>query len=135
MALWLVVVPMFRGWVGWSKGGISLVERRPCMLSLVQYWNCSEHGLATWTCNIMPQTYAAHTYAVTPVDADIANVPPADVLHEHVDVNMFCVPWACRLLDRERDQNGGKYPETIALVLWGTDNIKTYGESLAQVRS
>lgn len=29
--------------------------------------------------------------------------------------------------------NGGKYPETIALVLWGTDNIKTYGESLAQV--
>lgn len=40
-----------------------------------------------------------------------------------------------RLLDRERDNNGGKYPETIALVLWGTDNIKTYGESLAQVRS
>lgn len=38
-----------------------------------------------------------------------------------------------RLLDRERDNNGGKYPETIALVLWGTDNIKTYGESLAQV--
>ncbi|CAA6668965.1 unnamed protein product [Spirodela intermedia] len=24
-------------------------------------------------------------------------------------------------------------PETVALVLWGTDNIKTYGESLAQV--
>jgi hypothetical protein len=39
-----------------------------------------------------------------------------------------------RLLDREKDMNGGKYPETIALVLWGTDNIKTYGESLAQVR-
>ncbi|KAG1675380.1 hypothetical protein FOA52_012299 [Chlamydomonas sp. UWO 241] len=38
-----------------------------------------------------------------------------------------------RLLDRERSLNGGKYPETIALVLWGTDNIKTYGESLAQV--
>eukprot|EP00798_Chlamydomonas_sp_ICE-L_P011386 gene11386-12086_t len=38
-----------------------------------------------------------------------------------------------RLLDREKSQNGGKYPETIALVLWGTDNIKTYGESLAQV--
>jgi hypothetical protein len=44
----------------------------------------------TWTCNIMPQTYAAHTYAVTPVDADIANVPPADVWHEHVDVNVMC---------------------------------------------
>merc|ERR1719395_147388 len=29
--------------------------------------------------------------------------------------------------------NGGEYPESIAFVLWGTDNIKTYGESLAQV--
>lgn len=38
-----------------------------------------------------------------------------------------------RLIDREKMNNGGKYPETIALVLWGTDNIKTYGESLAQV--
>lgn len=38
-----------------------------------------------------------------------------------------------RLLEREKDNNGGVYPETIALVLWGTDNIKTYGESLAQV--
>jgi magnesium chelatase subunit H len=38
-----------------------------------------------------------------------------------------------RLLERERDSAGGKWPETIALVLWGTDNIKTYGESLAQV--
>eukprot|EP00245_Coleochaete_scutata_P001014 TRINITY_DN11240_c0_g2_i1.p1 TRINITY_DN11240_c0_g2~~TRINITY_DN11240_c0_g2_i1.p1 ORF type:complete len:1414 (-),score=393.13 TRINITY_DN11240_c0_g2_i1:774-5015(-) len=38
-----------------------------------------------------------------------------------------------RLLERQRAENGGKWPETIALVLWGTDNIKTYGESLAQV--
>lgn len=38
-----------------------------------------------------------------------------------------------RLLDRQKDENGGNYPETIAVVLWGTDNIKTYGESLAQV--
>jgi magnesium chelatase subunit H len=38
-----------------------------------------------------------------------------------------------RLLEREYTVNGGKYPESIALVLWGTDNIKTYGESLAQV--
>ncbi len=38
-----------------------------------------------------------------------------------------------RLLERERLNNNGNYPETIALVLWGTDNIKTYGESLAQV--
>lgn len=38
-----------------------------------------------------------------------------------------------RLLERQRLENGGKWPETIAVVLWGTDNIKTYGESLAQV--
>ncbi len=38
-----------------------------------------------------------------------------------------------RLLARQMQENGGQYPETIAVVLWGTDNIKTYGESLAQV--
>merc|ERR1719201_2781914 len=38
-----------------------------------------------------------------------------------------------RLLDRQMRDNGGEYPESIAFVLWGTDNIKTYGESLAQV--
>jgi magnesium chelatase subunit H len=38
-----------------------------------------------------------------------------------------------RLLERQALDNGGKYPESIAVVLWGTDNIKTYGESLAQV--
>ena len=38
-----------------------------------------------------------------------------------------------RLIERQRQENNGAYPETIALVLWGTDNIKTYGESLAQV--
>jgi magnesium chelatase subunit H len=38
-----------------------------------------------------------------------------------------------RLLARQKAENGGRYPETIAFVLWGTDNIKTYGESLAQV--
>ncbi|MGA1476029.1 MAG: cobaltochelatase subunit CobN, partial [Prochlorothrix sp.] len=32
-----------------------------------------------------------------------------------------------RLVDREKQENDGKYPETIACVLWGTDNIKTYG--------
>ncbi|CAI6001480.1 unnamed protein product [Closterium sp. NIES-64] len=40
-----------------------------------------------------------------------------------------------RLLERQKVENDGKYPETIALVLWGTDNIKTYGESLGQVLS
>ncbi|ESQ41311.1 hypothetical protein EUTSA_v10012443mg [Eutrema salsugineum] len=38
-----------------------------------------------------------------------------------------------RLVERQKLENEGKYPETIALVLWGTDNIKTYGESLGQV--
>lgn len=38
-----------------------------------------------------------------------------------------------RLIDRQKQDNGGEYPETIACVLWGTDNIKTYGESLAQI--
>ncbi|MBD2093015.1 magnesium chelatase subunit H [Microcoleus sp. FACHB-1515] len=38
-----------------------------------------------------------------------------------------------RLLARQAAENGGQYPESIAFVLWGTDNIKTYGESLAQV--
>ncbi len=38
-----------------------------------------------------------------------------------------------RLIDRQKIDNGGNYPESIACVLWGTDNIKTYGESLAQI--
>ncbi|MEM7554758.1 MAG: magnesium chelatase subunit H [Cyanobacteria bacterium P01_A01_bin.84] len=38
-----------------------------------------------------------------------------------------------RLLERQMRENNGEYPETIACVLWGTDNIKTYGESLAQI--
>ncbi|GAX21472.1 magnesium chelatase subunit H [Fistulifera solaris] len=38
-----------------------------------------------------------------------------------------------KLLERLKQDNDGKYPESIAFTLWGTDNIKTYGESLAQV--
>ena len=37
-----------------------------------------------------------------------------------------------RLLARQKEELGN-WPETIACVLWGTDNIKTYGESLAQI--
>lgn len=40
-----------------------------------------------------------------------------------------------RLLAREYEVAGNVWPESIALVLWGTDNIKTYGESLAQARA
>jgi magnesium chelatase subunit H len=38
-----------------------------------------------------------------------------------------------RLIARQCAENNGAFPETIACVLWGTDNIKTYGESLAQI--
>ena len=39
-----------------------------------------------------------------------------------------------RLIERQKAEQGtGTWPETIACVLWGTDNIKTYGESLAQI--
>merc|ERR1719207_74435 len=39
------------------------------------------------------------------------------------------------LLDRQKkeSEDGETYPNSVAFVLWGTDNIKTYGESLAQV--
>ena len=45
---------------------------------------------------------------------------------------MMCV-FIHRLLEAQRQEAGGAWPETVAVVLWGTDNIKTYGESLAQV--
>jgi len=38
-----------------------------------------------------------------------------------------------KLLEKLSEENDGAYPESIAFTLWGTDNIKTYGESLAQV--
>ena len=36
-------------------------------------------------------------------------------------------------MDKVKDENDGMFPESIAFTLWGTDNIKTYRESLAQV--
>lgn len=41
-------------------------------------------------------------------------------------------PIASALLERHRKE-AGCYPETIAMVLWGIDNIKTEGEAVAQV--
>ncbi|HZN08649.1 MAG TPA: cobaltochelatase subunit CobN, partial [Pyrinomonadaceae bacterium] len=38
---------------------------------------------------------------------------------------------AASLLDRYKEENG-RYPEAMALVLWGLDNIKTQGEGVAQ---
>jgi len=40
-------------------------------------------------------------------------------------------PIANALIERHRREAGG-YPETIAMVLWGIDNIKTEGEAVAQ---
>ena len=37
-----------------------------------------------------------------------------------------------RLIERMKADTGA-YPQSVAFTLWGTDNIKTYGESLAQV--
>jgi magnesium chelatase subunit H len=39
---------------------------------------------------------------------------------------------ASALLDRHR-QEAGSFPQTVAMVLWGIDNIKTEGEAVAQV--
>jgi magnesium chelatase subunit H len=41
-------------------------------------------------------------------------------------------PMASALIERHLKESG-HYPETIAMVLWGIDNIKTEGEALAQV--
>jgi magnesium chelatase subunit H len=40
-------------------------------------------------------------------------------------------PIVSALLERHLKENG-RYPETLAMVLWGTDNIKTQGEAVAQ---
>ena len=36
------------------------------------------------------------------------------------------------MLEKLKESNDGKFPESIAFTLWGTDIIKTYGKSLAQ---
>lgn len=38
---------------------------------------------------------------------------------------------ALQILEKHRAENGGAWPETVALMLWGLDAIKTRGESLA----
>jgi magnesium chelatase subunit H len=37
------------------------------------------------------------------------------------------------ILRQHKEANGGKYPETVAVTLWGLDAIKTRGESVAIV--
>jgi len=38
---------------------------------------------------------------------------------------------ALRILEKHRSENGDAWPETVALMVWGLDAIKTRGESLA----
>ena len=38
---------------------------------------------------------------------------------------------ALRILEKHRAENDGAWPETVAVMLWGLDAIKTRGESLA----
>jgi hypothetical protein len=67
----------------------------------------------------------------------VPHVSPCSVQELHAQclcmVMLNACVRGCRLLEVQRQENGGQWPETIAVVLWGTDNIKTYGESLAQV--
>jgi magnesium chelatase subunit H len=56
--------------------------------------------------------------------------PSAIPTQAAVDVSQNVV---AKLLEKLADENDGAFPESIAFTLWGTDNIKTYGESLAQV--
>jgi magnesium chelatase subunit H len=56
---------------------------------------------------------------------DPSSIPTAAAVEVSQDV-------VRKLLEKLKEQ-GGAYPESIAFTLWGTDNIKTYGESLAQV--
>jgi magnesium chelatase subunit H len=68
--------------------------------------------------NILPT--GRNTHAVNPY-----SVPSASAMRR-------AEPVATALLDRHREE-AGRYPETIAMVLWGIDNIKTEGEAVAQV--
>src|SRR4029079_16756461 len=61
-----------------------------------------------------------NTHAVTPYTV------PSSVAVRRAE------PVAAALLERHFRETG-RYPETIAMVLWGIDNIKTEGEALAQV--
>eukprot|EP00172_Hildenbrandia_rubra_P001173 Plantae.Rhodophyta-Hildenbrandia_rubra.ctg173.p1 GENE.Plantae.Rhodophyta-Hildenbrandia_rubra.ctg173~~Plantae.Rhodophyta-Hildenbrandia_rubra.ctg173.p1 ORF type:complete len:1372 (+),score=252.95 Plantae.Rhodophyta-Hildenbrandia_rubra.ctg173:7089-11204(+) len=38
-----------------------------------------------------------------------------------------------KLLERERTENDGKWPETISVMMWGSDCLKTSGESIAEI--
>jgi magnesium chelatase subunit H len=68
--------------------------------------------------NILPT--GRNTHAVNPY-----SVPSATAVRR-------AEPVVNALIDRNLKE-AGRYPETIAMVLWGIDNIKTEGEAVAQV--
>ncbi|MFI5266692.1 MAG: cobaltochelatase subunit CobN, partial [Chloroflexota bacterium] len=50
--------------------------------------------------------------------------------------NSYALQQARRTVDlllKRAQEDGGAYPESIGLVLWGTDNLKTDGEAIGQV--
>ena len=67
--------------------------------------------------NVLPT--GRNTHAINPYSV------PSTVAFARGEVVANC------LLDRYKTENG-RYPETMALVLWGLDNIKTQGEGVAQ---
>ncbi|HEX8184053.1 MAG TPA: cobaltochelatase subunit CobN, partial [Blastocatellia bacterium] len=67
--------------------------------------------------NVLPT--GRNTHAINPY-----SVPSAAALRR-------AEPASNALLDRHAAE-AGRYPETIAMVLWGIDNIKTEGEAVAQ---
>ncbi|GMH08168.1 hypothetical protein Nepgr_010008 [Nepenthes gracilis] len=52
---------------------------------------------------------------------------PATAAMQSAKIAVDCLP------EHQKADNGGNYPETVAPALWGTENLKTYGESLVQV--
>lgn len=67
--------------------------------------------------NVLPT--GRNTHAINPYSV------PSTVAFARGEIVANC------LLERYKSENG-RYPETMALVLWGLDNIKTQGEGVAQ---
>jgi len=67
---------------------------------------------------------------VLPTGKNMHGLDPQSIpTNAAIDVALVVVD---RLLERMKADSGA-YPQSVAFTLWGTDNIKTYGESLAQV--
>jgi magnesium chelatase subunit H len=67
--------------------------------------------------------------AVVPTGRNIHGLDPFHIPSAKAQANGVLL--ARELLERSRAETGA-WPETVAMVLWGTDNIKTDGEGVAQ---